>query len=77
MENNKLLDKWTVVHIGTGLLVGLSIKQRKIAYPLIIGFELIEKGFLEEVVFKEKEGIKNILSDIAIGIISYEAGKKL
>jgi len=75
-QNNKLVDKWTAVHIATGLLIGSTIKERKIAYPIIIGFEIIEKLFLEEIIFKEIEGVNNIISDLLFGVGSFEIARE-
>ena len=58
------------------LLIGVFVKERKIAYSLIIGFEVIEKLFLEKVVFKEVEGVQNIFSDVVVGLLSYELARR-
>ena len=78
--NNSFLDWWTLVHLGTGIGLGLIKIPRPYAYPLLIGFEILEniamrKGFEE--LFKEKEGPINAISDILVASGGYEVTRRL
>ena len=72
----KIIDNWTLIHAISGFYIGTIIKSRSLGYSLIIGYEFIEP-FLVPRVFDESEGILNIISDTVIGILTYEAGRKL
>ena len=73
---NKFLDGWTLVHIGAGVALGLFKVPRRWAYPLIIGYEIVENVIMRESMgdfFKEVEGPRNAVSDVVFGIGGYEA----
>ena len=72
----KIIDSWTLIHVLTGFYLGTIIKSKPLGYSLIIGYEVIEP-LLVPGIFEEKEGILNIISDTIVGILSYEAGRKL
>jgi len=73
---NKIFDGWTVIHALVGFCAGFTIKSRPLGYSLIIGYEFIENKYLIGTIFETGEGLSNILSDIIVGIGSYEFGKK-
>ncbi len=75
MERN-VIDPWTVIHAVVGLNVGLLVKSRLLGYFLIIGYEAIENKYLIGPIFENQEGILNILSDIVVGLGTYEIGRK-
>ena len=72
----KIIDSWTIIHALTGFYIGTIIKSKPLGYSLIIGYEFIEP-LLVPAIFDESEGIQNIISDTIVGILSYEAGRKL
>jgi len=73
---NRIIDPWTVIHAVVGFNIGMLVKSRLLGYLLIIGYESIENKYLIGTIFQNEEGVLNILSDIAVGIGSYELGKK-
>ena len=73
--NNKILDKWTLIHLGAGLGLGLAKIPRPYAYSLLVGFEILENLILRKELgelFKDIEGPANVISDIVVGGAGYE-----
>ncbi len=78
--NDRFFDVWTIVHFGTGLVLGAGKVSRAKSYGLIIGFELLENLILTKAAakfFDEQELMANVWSDVAFGIGGYEAGNYL
>ncbi len=74
--NNKILDWWSFIHAVVGFNIGVLVKSRWIGYLLIIGYEGIENKYLIGPIFEEEEGFLNVLSDVVVGLGSYELGRK-
>lgn len=75
--NNKIIDWWTFIHFVVGFNLGKL--SRKISYPLIISYEIVENIIARKTLgefFKEFEGLINALSDTAVGLGAYELGRK-
>ncbi len=75
VPNNSIFDLWSLVHIGSGVILGLAKISRPYTYGLIIGYEFIENFVLRkqlESFFKEEEGDLNIISDVVVGIAGFE-----
>ena len=76
VSNTKIIDAWTFIHALVAFNIGSITKSRPLAYSLIVGYEAIENKYLDGTVFKDTEGMLNVLSDIVVGIGTYELGKK-
>jgi hypothetical protein len=75
------LDRWAVAHLASGMLLGLSNATPTFALTSLIAFEILEaylrgqpgasgKGLTEY------ESEKNIIADVAVGMIGYVLTKR-
>lgn len=66
MKETRLLDKWSIVHVGLSALMGATDMPRPWAYAFIVGTELIEAriGLIE--------APRNVVSDLALGAATFE-----
>ena len=74
-DNNKILDWWSLGHIGSGLYLGMINIPRYSAYGLLIGFEILENVIFREELgdfFGDFEAPTNMISDVILGIGGYE-----
>ncbi len=78
VQNNRLLDGWSIIHLASGVALGYILKSRVFAYAIIIFAEVFENtGLFREPLaqfFQEREGIANIISDLIIGFGGVEIG---
>ena len=78
--NNRVLDGWTLVHLGAGIGLGLIKTPRFSAYSSLVVFEILENLILRKKMaelFNDLEGPANIISDLVVATAGYELTRYL
>ena len=78
--NNRVFDKWSLVHLGAGVGLGLIKVSRPWAYTILIGYEIVENVMMRKEMgdlFDEIEGPANAVSDVIVAGIGYEITRYL
>lgn len=75
--NQEFFDGWSLVHLGVGIILGVTNLPRPVIYPVLAGFEAVENLILKpgNKKFGKVESSANITSDIVIGAGGYEIGR--
>jgi len=68
------LDKWSIVHVGSGFTMGIAGFPRPIAYGLIFLVEIVEFLLAPSTEFFQESRL-NIFADVLIGTVAYEIGR--
>jgi hypothetical protein len=75
------LDKWTPLHLATGVGAGLVNIHPWLFVGLVVVYEVLENrenGWLRKTFFKgsEPESVDNAITDIAVSLLGYVAARR-
>lgn len=80
-QNEALVDPWTVVHLSTGLALGLMNAPRGPSLAAALAYEVAEQ-FVERRQWGERlfdisrpESLANAALDVVVFVIGHEAGR--